>query len=61
MKRKEVQRQDEFADKLPPKLANDLRLVARDICPKCGGELDTGWECNNCGADCRPLIVPTDN
>ena len=25
--------------------------VRRDLCPKCGGSLDTGWECNNCGAD----------
>jgi hypothetical protein len=27
------------------------KKVARDICPKCGGELDTGWECNDCGFD----------
>jgi methionyl-tRNA synthetase len=25
-----------------------------DRCPKCGGELDTGWECNDCGHDARP-------
>lgn len=27
------------------------RKVNKDICPKCGGELDTGWECNDCGFD----------
>ena len=28
------------------------RAVAlKDICPECGNELDTGWECNN--QDCR--------
>lgn len=25
--------------------------VDGDKCPKCGGELDTGWECNDCGYD----------
>ena len=25
--------------------------VKNDVCPKCGGELDTGWECNSCGYD----------
>lgn len=25
--------------------------IAADVCPKCGGELDTGWECNDCGYD----------
>jgi len=32
------------------------QLVPRDcvdenLCPKCGGELDTGRECNDCGYD----------
>lgn len=27
------------------------RKVSKDICPKCDGELDTGWECNDCGFD----------
>lgn len=22
-----------------------------DMCPKCGGELDTGWGCNSCRYD----------
>lgn len=26
-------------------------LVKENYCPECGGELDTGWECNNCGYD----------
>jgi hypothetical protein len=25
--------------------------VASDICPACGGDLDTGWECTRCGYD----------
>ena len=37
-----------------------LRAIAlRDICPICFGELDTGWECNNCGYDARPLVERT--
>lgn len=35
----------------------DLLAVAQDQCPVCGGELDTGWECNDCGKDCQPLLV----
>ena len=26
-------------------------------CPKCGGDLDTGWECTACGYDARPDVV----
>jgi Zn ribbon nucleic-acid-binding protein len=29
-------------------------LIAEDYCPECGGELDTGWECNSCGFDAKP-------
>jgi tRNA(Ile2) C34 agmatinyltransferase TiaS len=25
--------------------------VSNDKCPECGGELDTGYECSNCGYD----------
>ena len=32
-------------------------LVARDICPRCGGPLDTGWECLRCGYDAIHLHV----
>lgn len=33
------------------------RKVSQDICPKCGGELDTGWECNDCGFDAIGLAL----
>ena len=26
-----------------------------DICPECGGALDTGWECNTCKYDAISL------
>lgn len=32
-------------------------LVAEDVCPKCLGELDTGWECNDCGYDASHLAA----
>ena len=32
------------------------RKVSKDICPKCGGELDTGWECNDCGFDAYAIL-----
>lgn len=31
--------------------------IDQDKCPECGGELDTGWECNDCGFDARPEKV----
>lgn len=31
----------------------DVDLVEQDVCPQCGGELDTGWECNECGFDAQ--------
>jgi len=35
-----------------------VRAVAlQDTCPICFGELDTGWECNNCGYDAMPLVT----
>lgn len=37
-------------DPEPPKeLAK--ALTSEDVCPKCLGELDTGWECTICGYD----------
>jgi len=30
-------------------------LISEDHCPVCLGELDTGWECNECGYDAKPL------
>ncbi len=32
-------------------------LALQDVCPRCQGELDTGWECNDCGFDAYPLIT----
>lgn len=37
-------------------LAVTKALAREDACPKCGSELDTGWECNSCGFDAQPLI-----
>jgi hypothetical protein len=34
-------------------------LAGEDCCPRCLGELDTGWECNDCDYDARPLIIPS--
>lgn len=33
-----------------------LEMIAEDECPECGGELDTGWECNECGFDAKPEL-----
>lgn len=33
----------------------DEARVANDRCPQCGGSLDTGWECNSCGYDAKPI------
>jgi len=30
-------------------------LMLEDRCPMCLGELDTGWECNQCNYDAMPL------
>lgn len=40
-----------------PLRSKELRehwIVERDQCPECGGSLDTGYECNNCGYDAKP-------
>lgn len=44
-----------------PYIVNPRRraeAIRRDICPQCLGELDTGYECNDCGFDCRPELEP---
>ena len=28
------------------------------FCPYCGGDLDTGWECNDCSQDWMELAFP---
>jgi hypothetical protein len=30
-------------------------MVEDDVCPRCLGELDTGWECNDCCYDAEHL------
>lgn len=34
----------------------EKKCAAVDMCPKCGGNLDTGWECTRCGYDAMPHI-----
>lgn len=34
-----------------------LALAEDDVCPRCLGELDTGWECDKCGYDAEPLFT----
>jgi len=32
-------------------------ILYADRCPVCEtGNLDTGWECNSCNVDCKPLV-----
>jgi hypothetical protein len=33
-----------------------MRKATKDICPKCSGSLDTGWECNDCGFDAYEIV-----
>lgn len=42
----------------PRKLPRNLvsQLISADRCARCLGELDTGWECNDCGHDWMPWI-----
>lgn len=37
------------------------QLVSDNACPKCLGELDEGWECNECGYDAKPLATKDDS
>lgn len=34
------------------------KLRMWEWCPFCRGSLDTGWECNDCGADLREHAYP---
>jgi hypothetical protein len=44
---------------IDPKLtlaeAFDAAIVEENYCPRCLGELDTGWECNECGFDAQSI------
>lgn len=42
-------------DKIEPTELREL-VIDHDRCPECNGELDTGWECNDCGFDARPEL-----
>ena len=45
--------------KPPPQVPMPFPLdfdVDDGVCLVCGGELDTGWECVDCGADHRPGV-----
>lgn len=48
-----VERVTRVLDIIDDALAPEDRktLAEADICPECGGELDTGWECTRCGYD----------
>jgi hypothetical protein len=43
-----------------PAAREAIESVKEDRCPKCGGELDTGWECNQCGFDAVPIAERED-
>ena len=42
---------DSLHSNVPAQTTPDMTF---EYCPTCGGELDTGWECNDCGRDWRP-------
>lgn len=46
------------ADNFPVKAKALRRIVAtiHERCPECGGFLDTGYECNDCGFDAAPEV-----
>lgn len=35
-------------------------VTNHDMCPECGGSLDTGWECNKCRFDAKPEVLNRD-
>jgi hypothetical protein len=44
---------------LPSEQDRAVARVKQDLCAKCDGELDTGWECNKCGWDGQPFALMT--
>ncbi len=47
-----------MSEQLP---SNDVPADKRrewNWCPFCRGDLDTGWECNDCQADLMPYAYP---
>lgn len=43
-----------MTDPIPPKAP--ILMVLDGDCPKCGGSLDTGYECNSCDFDGLLLV-----
>ena len=39
-----------------PREIREHWISERDECPECGGELDTGYECNKCQFDALPEL-----
>lgn len=52
-----VENTDVYSDSVSASLA--AALVEDDYCPRCLGELDTGWECTDCGFDAAPRPTQT--
>jgi hypothetical protein len=54
------QLKDSIAIKIPNPRGLPDRLVSiivsADRCPMCLGDLDTAWECKECGYDAKPWI-----
>ena len=44
-----------YRDRVRQEYHRIIKCVRNDQCPRCEGELDTGWQCNKCGLDCAPL------
>lgn len=38
-----------------------LDMIEEDLCPECGGDLDTGWECMDCGYDAMWEMIDAGN
>lgn len=38
----------------------EVAFVMDDVCPRCLGELDTGYECNDCGFDAITIVAYID-
>jgi hypothetical protein len=45
--------QRSFSDSLHANVPTQPPDITFEYCPTCGGDLDTGWECNKCGRDWR--------
>lgn len=39
-------------------MSQNKQTMYFEYCPSCRGDLDTGWECNNCGRDWLPWAYP---